>query len=618
MMSSALFAICLGVSAFEVTAAPPLPEMPALMRSIRAGHPRLIVDEKGFGDLRKLAESNPTAAGYLKELKILGETALKDPPIDPKTPRKEIHVLSNKVLDRVVLLSLLYRLDGDRKWANRAVEDLLAGAAFEDWYPYGTLGAATMTAALALGYDWLYDALTPDQRKIIRAAIVEKGLKECLPFYEKRLRWAMNYYNWNNVCNGGMIVGCLAVADEEPEIAEKVLAYALQSGRRGLSTYAPDGGWPEGPGYWEYATIHTLLAAYALRSATGGDCGMLEHEGLSQSGYFPYYLTGSSGQSFNFADADPNGRPRNQQFALAKWFADSTLACIAREVSQADGVNAFDLIWFDPRGSLQEVLALPLDRRFRRAETVTMRSAWKDPQAIFVGLKAGNNASGHSHLDLGTFVLDALGQRWADELGPMVYQLPGYFGKERFTYYRSGTVGHNTLSIDAKNQNPKAVCAIPVFKAEKDDAFAVADLTAAYSPAAEQVLRGIWLRDGRRRVLVQDELKLAAPAEIVWQMHTQAAISLNPQKTVATLAKNNKTLYARILVPEKAAFAVQELDCENDGGYYPIKNVRKLLLRLPEKTASARIGVLFSTDLAHPPPQTIPLKEWNDTASGHQ
>ena len=60
-----------------------------------------------------------------------------------------------------------------------------------------------------------------------------------------------------------------------------------------------------------------------------------------------------------------------------------------------------------------------------------MRSDWLDPSAMFVGIKAGTNRVNHSHLDLGTFVLDALGQRWAVDLGGDNYNLPGYFGNKR-------------------------------------------------------------------------------------------------------------------------------------------------------------------------------------------
>ena len=56
-----------------------------------------------------------------------------------------------------------------------AVLEMKAVAAFPDWNPSHFLDVAEMTNALAIGYDWLYDDLTPTDRATIRAAIVEAG-----------------------------------------------------------------------------------------------------------------------------------------------------------------------------------------------------------------------------------------------------------------------------------------------------------------------------------------------------------------------------------------------------------------------------------------------------------
>jgi hypothetical protein len=77
------------------------------------------------------------------------------------------------------------------------------------------------------------------------------------------------------------------------------------------------------------------------------------------------------------------------------------------------GGDIFDLFWHDPRGSKADLDSLPKDAFFRGVDVVFMRSSWTDPNALFVGFKGGDNAANHSNLDLGTFVLDALGERWA-------------------------------------------------------------------------------------------------------------------------------------------------------------------------------------------------------------
>ena len=82
-----------------------------------------------------------------------------------------------------------------------------------------------------------------------------------------------------------------------------------------------------------------------------------------------------------------------------------------------------------------------------------MRGSWTDRNTTYVAAKGGRADAHHGHLDLGTFVLDALGQRWAVQLGADNYDLPGYFDEDhRWSYYRCRTEGQNTLTVNSGNQ----------------------------------------------------------------------------------------------------------------------------------------------------------------------
>jgi hypothetical protein len=129
-----------------------------------------------------------------------------------------------------------------------------------------------------------------------------------------------------------------------------------------------------------------------------------------------------------------------------------------------------------------------------------MRSTWTDTHALFVAMKAGRLQGHQTHgdLDCGDFVLDALGTRWAGELGSADYRSPDYFGGEgqdsrRWLYYRKRTEGQNTILVNASNQN---VLAAPTAKFDSSGttqgsstvfsvpdgstAYFTADLTSAY------------------------------------------------------------------------------------------------------------------------------------------
>jgi len=64
----------------------------------------------------------------------------------------------------------------------------------------------------------------------------------------------------------------------------------------------------------------------------------------------------------------------------------------------------------------------------------------------------------HGQLDLGNFELDALGERWARDLGSDDYNLDGYFdrkpGGKRWNYYRNISQSHNVPLIGGEGQDP--------------------------------------------------------------------------------------------------------------------------------------------------------------------
>jgi hypothetical protein len=90
----------------------------------------------------------------------------------------------------------------------------------------------------------------------------------------------------------------------------------------------------------------------------------------------------------------------------------------------------------------------------RHFEVASLRGSWCDKAAFWLAMKSGDNAASHSHLDIGTFVLEAGGRRFAIDLAPDDdYALPGYFSPDRRPgYYRISTAGHNTLLVDEANQ----------------------------------------------------------------------------------------------------------------------------------------------------------------------
>ncbi len=551
----------------------PAPSAATILSTLRKEHPRLLATADDFRELRDRLDQQPTAAKWAAAIRAEADSLLTQPPSKYEIPDgKRLLATSRRVLDRTLALGMAFRLTGDARYSARLWRELDTAARFKDWNPSHFLDTAEMTAAFALGYDWLHAEWATEQRATLKQAIIEKGLTPSLEIYRKDRWWAAAEHNWNQVCNGGMTLGALALADEEPALAGEILERAVATVPRAMNHFAPDGAWAEGPGYWDYATKYNVLMLAALDSALGEDFGLSRIEGFSKTGDFPIHITGPLGLTFNYADAGDGAAGGPQLLWLAtKFNAPSFAAWRLRLVtgeSPASGSSptaggfaarkptVLDLLW----GSqwLERKLALqglPTARHFRGAEVVTMRSAWDDPDATFVGFKGGDNKVNHGHLDLGSFVLDALGRRWALDLGADDYNLPGYFGKGRWDFYRCRAEGQNTLVINPgaePDQDQKAVAPITRFVSASERNFAIADLSTAYAKSATRVQRGVELRG--RAVLIQDEIVAPKPAEVWWFMHTPAEITTNG--ATATLTLDGRKLTARILQPAGAKFEV--------------------------------------------------------------
>lgn len=584
------------------------PSEDRILSTLRTGHPRLILPDDQLPRVRELIQSDRGARAIRDELRTAAEKMLDEPTVVHKLIGPRLLQQSRNCLTRVYTLALMYRLTDDKRYAQRAEKEMLAAAAFPDWNPKHFLDTAEMSHALGIGYDWLYDVLSPESRAAIRTAIVEKGLKPSLPIYGKPSWWAAASHNWNQVCNGGMTVGALAVADEEPKLAAYILTKAAASIRLPTARLAPDGGWDEGPGYWDYAMSYTAYYLAAMQTALGTDFGLSKSPGLAETGLFRIHSVGPTHLMFNFADGGAGVGNAPEMFFFARLFDRPVYAWHERRMRH--GAEAADLFWYDPRGTDAEGFALPRDARFTNVDVTFLRSAWDDPNAVFVGFKGGNNAANHSHLDLGTFVLDAAGQRWALDLGGDEYNMPGYFGKQRWTYYRLRTEGQNTLVINGENQDPKAKAPIVAFASSPDRSFAVADLTAAYAKSATRVRRGVAMLN-RKRVLVQDEIEAAAPLDVEWGMHTTAKVRITGD--TATLSQQGKELRLRAFPAGVGAWEVHEVTPEPP--QRPLKDTRKLILRVRTAPPLTRMGVMLTPGGDRADRKTVSLQALDDWAA---
>jgi hypothetical protein len=199
-------------------------------------------------------------------------------------------------------------------------------------------------------------------------------------------------------------------------------------------------------------------------------------------------------------------------------------------------------------------------------------------------VKGGNNHFNHTHLDLGSFVLDAHGTRWGLDLSGDDYSLPGYFGPQRYTYYRTSTQAHNTVLIDGQNQDLMAKAPLTM-----QNGVVTVDLSATYPGKVTKFLRTVELTP-QNAIVIRDDIEASQPVEALWGMLTDAQISLSGCH--ATLRKGAATLEAEIASPKGAVFDTVSTKPSHEGEN-PNTGTQKLVVRLGNKVSSVHIEVVL-------------------------
>ncbi len=552
-------------------------------------------------------------------------------------------------VERLTTLALAWRLTGDSRYVDRARTELLQFSELETWQPAHFLGLSRVTLAVSLGYSWISDNLDEEDHQTIRSALVEKGLKEAAKIYDldrlyydkgwvapqrwvnpvsvpaslpdgtatADIAWPVASFNWNIVCNAGMIVAALVVSETEPELADHIIKQAQVSLRNGLAMFAPDGAWPEGPMYGALSARDAAVGFDALVSVLGHDFDLSKMVGLEEFGEFLIHASGPTGMLFNFGDSDTS-----TDLVVLTWLASRFNRPgydLKMNSKMGSSHPAFELIWQQRRNS-EPTTARSTSYWSGGLGIVTMRSGWNDPKASYIGLKAGPLSSHHNDLDAGTFVLEADGVRWGVDLGLGNYQLPGYFTDKRFDYYRTATIGQNTLTFDMANQIETGRAHVEELAQFPGFDFAIADLSDAYGKPKGTVRRGIALVDGTT-VLVQDEISPDQRGRVAWAMHTEAQLTVDGSK--ATLRQDGKELTARILSPPNATFSQLSANpCETAFNsecamQNPNSGVTRLMIQLDLDESDKRetIVVTFEPDAQAANKPVIPLGEWRLNAT---
>jgi len=472
---------------------------------------------------------------------------------------------SREALRRLFFLSYAYRITLDKKYAERAEKEMLAISAFSDWNPSHFLDVAEMTTAMAIGYDWLFDYLSTASRSTIKTAILEKGIKPSLDI-KNNANWLTVEHNWNQVCNTGMAYGAMAVYEDEPELAKQIINRSINSIPNAMKDYGPDGIYPEGYNYWGYGTSFNVLFISALDKLFGKDFGLSEKPGFLKTAGFLENMTGPTGNPFNYSDSGPEGGLEPAMFWFAAKTKDPSVLWVERSRLVKNNPKSFVqnrilpglLIWSN--GINLNTIKAPASIFWvgqGKNPIALMRTSWTDSNAIYVAIKGGSGSINHAHMDVGSFIMDANGERWAMDFGRQEYESLEskglqIFGRtqdaQRWSVFRYINQAHNTLTVNDKHQWVAGYAPVISSSAAPELMNAVVDISAAYKGDLTKAVRSISIVN-KQSVSVRDEIEAADTITTLrWTLLTPAQVTITG-KNMAELTLHGKRLILQVKEP---------------------------------------------------------------------
>ena len=534
-------------------------------------HPRLFLNDNfGVEDLREKVKSEPYKSWAAKIISSAQSdiAELEDDPIEYEIPDGiRLLSVSERAMRCIQNIGFAYLLTGDTKYSDKVTDILMTVCTFPNWNERHFLDVGKMSAAVALGYDWCYDALTEDEKTTVKTALVEFALKPVMKDYNEEQRNRTYYWsskstgaypnNWIAVCVGGTTVAALAIGDEDlGDFTDtgKVVTEGMDRLKDLLDSYLPDGGFLDGYSYWRFAMEYIGNFVGCMNSALGTDYNISKAPGLSVTFEWVQQLTGPAGP-FNF-DTCGSAFMDSPEFTLFGYLTGKP-AYVDFRINDQLGANSIaphfkDIIWYDSSISHTDA-KLPYEYISRGATNVYVTKGGNGKNdswaAMYVGYR--KKAVGAMQDFDGTFVLDMLGNRWAID-----------YGGEGQTYYNTGNSfcdyyicraeGHNTIILtegDDHDHDPYACGKLLRNDLNDISAYAVYDFTDQLDDKGASLWhRGMKIDRISQKVTVQDRIEIAdGDSMFYWFMHTGAEIEISEDGKTATLSQWGKQIQARLI-----------------------------------------------------------------------
>lgn len=362
----------------------------------------------------------------------------------------------------VLYLGFAYRLTGERKYADKAREILLAYAEKYLTYPEHDfnnkpgpnggrvdcqkLGEAIWLIPVVQGTDLIWEALSETDRQTLEDKLFRPAVAEV----RSQRMGIHNIQNWQNSA-----VGLTGLLINEPEFLSDALNSEFGFRNQIAKGITAEGQWDEGSWGYHFYAMNGMVPLLEAGERCGLNLYAYEANGHSFKTMFeaPLQLAMPNYDLPAFNDSNPTnlltesnlwegGQGSLYELALTR-YKEPQFAAILSQLK---------------RGSIEALLAGTFPLPSATAEAVQSRNypgagyavmqhgTGKD--AAWLCLKYGPHGGGHGHFDKLGFISYNHGQTLAYDPGTASYGVP-----IQEEWYRT-SLAHNTLTVDETNQKP--------------------------------------------------------------------------------------------------------------------------------------------------------------------
>ncbi|MFC1608344.1 heparinase II/III family protein [Candidatus Latescibacterota bacterium] len=350
--------------------------------------------------------------------------------------------------------ALAYSLGKDREAGHYCKDLLVKISKFPYWlnpwmrkrgrniyYPVGELGME-----IALGYDLVYELMSEDERKIVRAAMMKNIVLGAHKGYVEDDLVTSNTSNWVAHITGGSLMCQAAMYGDGSDVEqmEPYLTGAILKDHQLIQyTLDREGAYGEGYGYFNFSMLSWSKSLPVVENVFNVDMSST----LNKS-YHELIWAGivKEKQYYYFGDSSGGLRPKTNFAWLLPKYQDPLLGWFYNFMK--GGETFMDVLY--------ETDDVPRDDPFdeepvglwRDVGTTVFKSGWEPDDFVFV-FRSGPFVN-HQHADQGTFWLSDRGSLFIEERHGSTYYIDPLYQP-----WYTQPVAHSTILIDGNHQSQR-------------------------------------------------------------------------------------------------------------------------------------------------------------------